>query len=831
MTKDSPSRQNSNTCLYKCSIHTSWQPASRALIVPNKWWACYTRAKETLKRFSESLTPGSRRRETRVNGSDLSWCFVVVLRRCLLRRKLGTREERGVDWADDTIVIQQRYIYDRDSTSLGTRYIHFLGFVDQPELDHLESPSLSWSLMVDRVNPARREPGVFSCISTSTAARLQKVIKDLNKYLQGQEKGPWPQNKVSALDRGLGEIGRILEKRNVADQTTFRLAGGLTTLCRIMLAVGDSTAEVAPVIPVKSLIHCCTVFRLACKGCYDNCHYMLFSNKAGTLVDLLSHQLNMLIPEDLNVVLSSSGGATSLHLPYDPLATSLMQLIATVLSVLSKHNPMAISSEASAERMSTSGDAFMSRANDIVRNANLFDCRKRDDTTQLISTFQVTGLVGIVSLMYGMLLHSGTPPRGENTPPELPAHSLTVATVGFRMLNHLAMMDLQMLQNSLGEEGTSLEIRHISSYLLWYCSHWTHEELLHEVILSVGYFTVLNNDNQVSGSCSDGIGVSISDGIEVSINDGIEVSIIDSIEVSISDGIKVSISDSMKVSISDSIKVSISYGIKVSISDGIKFSISYGIKVYISDGIEVSISDGIKVSISDGIEVSIIDSIEMSISDGIKVSISDSMKVSISDSIKVSISYGIKVSVSDGIKLSIIDGMKVSISDGINDGIDVSISDGIDVSISDGIGVSISDGIGVSISDCIEVSISDGIEVSIIDSIEVSISNGIKVSISVMVSMCLLVMVSTPRCLNDDVSVSVTDGTQVSCLSFAVPKCLSVMRLTDIMAWMVVVNLYSACFCVFGVCFLAVSYLRMKPSDVIVSAEVIAGSDDVTNLN
>ena len=39
------------------------------------------------------------------------------------------------------------------------------------------------------------------------------MIKDLNKYLQGQEKGPWPQNKVSALDRGLGEIGRILEKR------------------------------------------------------------------------------------------------------------------------------------------------------------------------------------------------------------------------------------------------------------------------------------------------------------------------------------------------------------------------------------------------------------------------------------------------------------------------------------------------------------------------------------------------------------------------------------------------------------------------------------------
>ena len=43
----------------------------------------------------------------------------------------------------------------------------------------------------------------------------------------------------------------------------------------------------------RSLIHCCTVFRLACKGSYDNCHYMLFSNKSGSLVDMLNHQLTV----------------------------------------------------------------------------------------------------------------------------------------------------------------------------------------------------------------------------------------------------------------------------------------------------------------------------------------------------------------------------------------------------------------------------------------------------------------------------------------------------------------------------------------------------------
>ena len=56
-----------------------------------------------------------------------------------------------------------------------------------------------------------------------------------------------------------------------------------------------------------------------------------------------------------------------------------------------------------------------------------------------------------------------------------------------------------IFQSALGAEGTSLEFRHIATYLMWYCSHFTAcEDLLHEVILIVGYFTVLNLDNQVS---------------------------------------------------------------------------------------------------------------------------------------------------------------------------------------------------------------------------------------------------------------------------------------------------------------------------------------------
>ncbi|KAG9340716.1 hypothetical protein JZ751_020306 [Albula glossodonta] len=44
-------------------------------------------------------------------------------------------------------------------------------------------------------------------------AKLQRLVKDLGKQLQGQDGGQWAPNKVSGLDRTLGEISRILEKQ------------------------------------------------------------------------------------------------------------------------------------------------------------------------------------------------------------------------------------------------------------------------------------------------------------------------------------------------------------------------------------------------------------------------------------------------------------------------------------------------------------------------------------------------------------------------------------------------------------------------------------------
>ncbi|PNF23179.1 hypothetical protein B7P43_G03654 [Cryptotermes secundus] len=134
----------------------------------------------------------------------------------------------------------------------------------------------------------------------------------------------------------------------------------------------------------------------------------------------------------------------------------------------------------------------LSRCSGSVRRGG-----RNDDPTQLIGTLQMTELVGAVSMLYGMLLHQGAPPRGSaSPPPALPSHTIAVTIATIRLLNRVAELDLLMFQSVLGAEGISLQFRHIASYLLWYCSYDKEKELLHEVVRVVGFFAVRNQENQ-----------------------------------------------------------------------------------------------------------------------------------------------------------------------------------------------------------------------------------------------------------------------------------------------------------------------------------------------
>ncbi|KAJ3595934.1 hypothetical protein NHX12_002343, partial [Muraenolepis orangiensis] len=368
-------------------------------------------------------------------------------------------------------------------------------------------------------------------------AKLQRLVKDLLKQLQGQETGQWATNRVSGLDRTLGEISRILEKQ----------------ILQVITAASSPSA--VPRIPLKSLCTAVHTYYLACSCCPLNAAHVLFSNKIALLVDLLHHQLTLFVPDEDKSIFGRSVNKQV----FEGLTTGLLETISTVLGLLwppplSEHGRGEVVRICSPESKSKGSptEAFNTRVHDLLsyvvnmglidklygcflsvqgpvdesprmsaflqhasavlhgfcrlcfavtaRSTNIFD-NKRQDPTGLTALLQSTDLVGVVHTLYCILLHSYLPDASSqcaqgSQEPYAPG-VIQVALQGIRFLNRFALLHISAFQSVLGAEGLSLALRHIVSSLLWYCSQHSSPELLHEVIICVGYFTVNHPDNQV----------------------------------------------------------------------------------------------------------------------------------------------------------------------------------------------------------------------------------------------------------------------------------------------------------------------------------------------
>lgn len=384
-------------------------------------------------------------------------------------------------------------------------------------------------------------------------AKLQRLTKDLLKQLQVQDSGSWANNKVSALDRTLGDISRILEKENVADQIAFQVAGGLTALEHILQVVVPATnVNLVSRIPPKSLCSAVSVYNLACTDCVENCTDVLFSNKITFLMDLLMHQLTVYIPDENNAIL----GRNTNKQVFEGLTTGLLKVSAAVFGCLIANRPDGNSRPAtpkiSTQEMKSKpsqGDAFNSRVQDLIsyvvniglidklcgcflsvqgpvdenpktaaflqhaagllhglctlclvvsgRSHSIFD-NNRQDPTGLTAALQATDLAGVLHMLYCVLFHRAVSDPSATAPKDsYSQNTVQVAIQSVRFFNSFAALDLPAFQSIVGAEGLSLAFRHMASSLLGHCSQVSCESLLHEVIVCVGYFTVNHPDNQV----------------------------------------------------------------------------------------------------------------------------------------------------------------------------------------------------------------------------------------------------------------------------------------------------------------------------------------------
>lgn len=384
-------------------------------------------------------------------------------------------------------------------------------------------------------------------------AKLQRLAKDLLKQLQVQDSGSWASNKVSALDRTLGEIARILEKENVADQIAFQVAGGLTALEHILQGVVPA-ANVNTVsrIPPKSLCSAVHVYSLTCSNCPENCTDVLFSNKITFLMDLLMHQLTVYVPDENNAIL----GRNTNKQVFEGLTAGLLKVSSMVFGCLIASRPDGNSRPATPKTSTeetknrpSPGDAFNSRVQDLIsyvvsiglvhklcgcflsvqgpvdenprlasllqhaagllqgactlcwaltgRSYSIFDSN-RQDLTGLTAALQATDLAGVLHMLYCILFHGTISDPSTSSPREsYSQNTVQVAIQSLRFFNSFAALDLPAFQSIVGAEGLSLAFRHIASSLLGHCSLVPCESLLHEVIVCVGYFTVNHPDNQV----------------------------------------------------------------------------------------------------------------------------------------------------------------------------------------------------------------------------------------------------------------------------------------------------------------------------------------------
>jgi hypothetical protein len=115
---------------------------------------------------------------------------------------------------------------------------------------------------------------------------------------------------------------------------------------------------------------------------------------------------------------------------------------------------------------------------------------------------QNTELMGILSMITSLILVMNEPFKASNQEKKsllLPQTVLSLSIVSLKCLNNMIRMDVCLIQKLLIEQAEQLY--HLLNFLLVYCETNLDDdnddvkELLHETLLFIGYYCLLNEEN------------------------------------------------------------------------------------------------------------------------------------------------------------------------------------------------------------------------------------------------------------------------------------------------------------------------------------------------
>ncbi|CAF3402161.1 unnamed protein product [Rotaria socialis] len=391
-------------------------------------------------------------------------------------------------------------------------------------------------------------------LTSTHKARIQRFLNELEKSLNTTaRKEPLNTTNYLACQRILSEFVKIFdthgyEKDVPVEQRVFFSLNGYTTLTRMIELRAESNK---PALAPESLIALAVaVYRAATHNNVDNAVYILNSGKILTLVESLIRHLTGLKIDD--VTTSNLDQSESEKLAHIDLVTNLVELLAdllitynSIVKEIRKHENETNEDKLTISRL-TDIINYMANVGALDRIASFFRTaraiinttksripdmiihllnllqqmiyfskpkicqlpfgqsskKSTNDPAQILSIMKSTNFCEILSLLYGILVHdtdNNQMNTENNSTITLHEKTYVIAINAMILLNTLAILDLDAFQTTLGEDTISPQLRNVANHILSHCNQQStpmNDNLLRQIIILIGYYCVLNQDNQ-----------------------------------------------------------------------------------------------------------------------------------------------------------------------------------------------------------------------------------------------------------------------------------------------------------------------------------------------
>ncbi|CAF1556292.1 unnamed protein product [Adineta ricciae] len=392
-------------------------------------------------------------------------------------------------------------------------------------------------------------------LTSTHKPRIQRFLHELEKSLNTTaRKEPLNTTNYLACQRILTEFVKIFdthgyEKDSPLEQRVFFSLNGYSTLTKMI----ELRAEChKPALAPESLIAlAASVYRAATKNNLENALYILKSGKILTLIESLVRHLTGLNIDDVTTI--NGDHNESEKLAQIDLVNNLAEVLAnsmtiynSILDDIRKHEKET-NEDKSTINCLTDIISYMANVGVLDRIATFFrtaraiinttksrlpdmithllnlvqqmilfsrpkQChspfgqsskKSSNDPAQVLNIMKSTNFCEIFFLLYGILVHE-TDNNNQiihDNHHTITLHEKTLIIVqnSLILLNTIAILDLETFQTVLGEDTISLQLRHVTNYILAYCNHQQtsiSDTLLNQIILLIGYYCVLNQDNQ-----------------------------------------------------------------------------------------------------------------------------------------------------------------------------------------------------------------------------------------------------------------------------------------------------------------------------------------------